>query len=284
MQTQDNNHQNKKSSILLDLGFNILILPFRFLFGAKITILLAKFKLILVVVSIILIAGLLILVGQNNSQYEQGLSRQNTDSNYSSGSTLTSELIGKVLNVPYFNQYLETDGSNYPAGGWKMCGAASSVMIAGFYGKVPFSSESDLKKYMYEDKSQGLPRYCSDYGGAFGVTSSGTGCSYNTSQGMIEYLRKYRLEVSYLPVTFEAIKNSIDQDKPIILSTSSPYGHLAVIKGYTNDGRLIMNDPFKNTQDGMINFNYSTNGRDALYSLNYPNLNITGLLSVSKLN
>ena len=284
MQTQDNYHQNKKSSILLDLGFNILILPFRFLFGAKITILLAKFKLILVVVSIILIAGLLILVGQNNSQYEQELSRQNMDSNYNSVSTLTSGLIGKVLNVPYFNQYLETDGSNYPAGGWKMCGAASSVMIAGFYGKIPFSSESDLKKYMYEDKSQGLPRYCSDYGGAFGVTSSGTGCSYNTSQGMIEYLRKYRLEVSYLPVTFEAIKNSIDQDKPIILSTSSPYGHLAVIKGYTNDGRLIMNDPFKNTQDGMVNFNYSTNGRDALYSLNYPNLNIIGLLSVSKLN
>lgn len=280
----NNIQPNKKSSVLLDLGFNILILPFRFLFGAKITLLLAKFKLILVVTSLLLIIGLLILVGYSNNQYEQEATRRATDSSFTGGSTLRPELIGKVLNVPYFNQYLETDGSNYPAGGWKMCGAASVVMIAGYYNKIPFSSESDLKKYMYEDKGQGLPRYCSEYGGAFGVTSNGTGCSYNTSLGMVEYLSKYNLQVEYLPVTFEAIKNSIDQDRPIIFSTSSPYGHLAVIKGYTKDERLIMNDPFKNTQDNTINFNYSTNGRDALYSLNYPTLNVTGLLSVAKPN
>jgi hypothetical protein len=280
----ENNQQNKKSSILLDLGFNIITLPFRFLFGAKITVLLAKFKLVIVVVSIVLIAGLLILIANNNSQYEQELGRRNTDSSFTGGSTLSPELIGKVLNVPYFNQYLETDGSNYPAGGWKMCGAASSVMIAGFYGKIPFSSESDLKRYMYEDRNQGLPRYCNEYGGAFGVTSSGTGCSYNTSQGMIEYLGRYNLGVAYLPVSIQAIKQSIDNDRPIIFSTSSPYGHLAVIKGYTNDGRLIMNDPFKNAQDGVTNFNYSTNGKDAVYSLDYPSLNVTGLLSVYKLN
>jgi hypothetical protein len=276
--------QNKKSSILVDLGFNILTLPFRFLFGAKITVLMAKFKLVVVAVSLILIVLVLVLIAQNNSQYESEAARRNTDSSFTGGSTLRPELIGKVLNVPYFNQYLETDGSNYPAGGWKMCGAASSVMIAGYYGKIPFSSESDLKRYMYEDKGQGLSRYCSDYGGAFGVTSNGTGCSYNTSQGMTEYLGWYNLGVEYIPVRFDSIKNAIDQDRPIILSTSSPYGHLAVIKGYTNDGRLIMNDPFKNAQDGVVNFNYSTNGKDAIYSLDYPTLNVTGLLSVYKIN
>ena len=279
-----NQNSSKKSSFLIDIGFNILTFPFRFIFGAKITILLAKFKLIIVIVSVILIVSLLILVGQSNNQYEQELTRQNTDSNYNAQSTLTPELIGKVLDVPYFNQYLETDGSNYPSGGWKMCGAASVVMIAGYNRKISFSSESDLKKYMYEDKGQGLPRYCADYGGAFGVTSSGTGCSYNTSQGMIEYLTRYNLGVQYLPVTFEAIKNSIDQDRPIIFLTTSPYSHIAIIKGYTKREKLIMNDPFKNTQDGAVNFNYSTNGRDATYSLDYPTLNIIGLLSVYKIN
>ena len=103
-----NQNSSKKSSFLIDIGFNILTFPFRFIFGAKITILLAKFKLIIVIVSVILIAGLLILVGQSNNQYEQELTRQNTDSNYNAQSTLTPELIGKVLDVPYFNQYLES--------------------------------------------------------------------------------------------------------------------------------------------------------------------------------
>ena len=150
----NNNQPNKKSAFLVDLGFNILTLPFRFIFGAKITVLLAKFKLILIVTSILLIAGLLIMVAQSNNQYEQELSRRNTDANYNARSTLTPELIGKVLNVPYFNQYLETDGSNYPAGGWKMCGAASVVMIAGYYNKIPFSSESDLKNICTKTKDR----------------------------------------------------------------------------------------------------------------------------------
>lgn len=285
--TDKNDQKNKKSSVLIDLGFNILILPFRFVFGAKMTVLLIKFKLILVVVSVLLIAVVLVLFnisgGQSGSESSSGQVNSNNP-NYSTPSNLRADLIGKVLNVPYFNQYIEPNGSNYPAGGWKMCGAASSVMISAYFGKIPFTNESELKTYMYQDNNQILPRYCSEYGGAFGVTSSGANCNYSTSQGMVEYLGKYGLKVKYLPVNFEAIKNSIDQNSPIIFSTSNPYGHLAVVKGYTNDGRLIMNDPFKNAQDGVINYNYSTNGRDAIYSLDYPGLNITGLLSVSSPN
>jgi Peptidase_C39 like family len=275
-----NEGQNKKRGVLTDLGFAILTFPLRFLIGPKLMALLAKFKLIVLILSLIVIIGILALFTYTNSQYQSQVEQLNSGSDYIREGSLNSELVGKVLDVPYFNQYLEPNGRNFPALGWRMCGAASSVMIAGYYGKIRYSSESELKQYMYQDKGLNLPSYCGLVGGAFGVTSMNTGCNYSSVAGIESYLGLMGLTSRNISVSFNAIKGEIDQGRPIIFSTTSPYDHLAVIKGYTKDGKLIMNDPFKNTQDGVFNYNYSTNGRDAIYSLNYPSLNVLYLKSV----
>jgi Peptidase_C39 like family len=275
-----NEGQNKKRGVLTDLGFAILTFPLRFLIGPKLMALVAKFKLIVLILSLIVIIGILALFTYTNSQYQSQVEQLNSGSDYIREGSLNSELVGKVLDVPYFNQYLEPNGRNFPALGWRMCGAASSVMIAGYYGKIRYSSESELKQYMYQDKGLNLPSYCGLVGGAFGVTSMNTGCNYSSVAGIESYLGLMGLTSRNISVSFNAIKGEIDQGRPIIFSTTSPYDHLAVIKGYTKDGKLIMNDPFKNTQDGVFNYNYSTNGRDAIYSLNYPSLNVLYLKSV----
>jgi hypothetical protein len=275
-----NNDQNKKNSILVDLGFSILTFPLRFLIGPKLTIALAKFKLIVVVASVIVIVCILALIAYSNNQYQTELDSMDKNTNYIKEGKLDPKLVGKVLDVPYFNQYLEPDGKNFPAIGWRMCGAASSTMIAAYYGKIKHSSESDLKKFMYQDRGLNLPSYCSLAGGTFGVTSLNADCGYSTVSGINQYLSAMGLGYKDIPVNFNFIKGEIDQGRPIIFSTRTPYDHLAVIKGYTTDGKLIMNDPFKNTQDGVFNYNYSVNGKDAVYSLNYPSLNVLYLKSV----
>jgi Peptidase_C39 like family len=274
------NEQNKKNGIVVDLAFMLLTFPLRFLIGPKLMLVFAKFKLIVVVLSIIVIAGILALVVISNNQYQEQLDSIGKDSNYIKEGKLDPSLIGKVLDVPYFNQYLEPDGRNFPTIGWRMCGAASSTMIAAYYGKIKYSSESNLKKFMYQDNGLNLPSYCNLAGGTFGVTSLNTACGSSSIAGIEKYLDLVGLNSKNIPVSFNSIKNEIDLGRPIIFSTRSPYDHIAVIKGYTSDGRLIMNDPFKNTQDGLFNYNYSTNGRDAVYSLNYPSLNVLYIKSV----
>jgi Peptidase_C39 like family len=173
-----------------------------------------------------------------------------------------------VLDVPYFNQWLDKS----PPTGWQMCGAASSVMVTAYYKKIKNFNPSQIKNYMYQDMGQGLPRYC-DSSGAFSVTGKGF-CDQSSVAGIKEYLSFYGLKSGNLEsITFEQVKNAIDKNHPVILSTTYPYGHIFVAKGYTPDGRIIVNDSYKNHQDDSWNGDYknpySLNGESAIYDINY---------------
>lgn len=187
----------------------------------------------------------------------------------------------KVLPVPYFNQYLEADGKTYnPKGGWYMCGAASSVMVAGYFGKLPYdkNNEFSLKKYMYTDSGQGITKTCGpDAGGAFGLTNYQ--CNQSWTFGIVQYLKHHKLKYEFISgrdsvsgnyvgdLTFENIKKQIDMDRPIILSYQQPnFGHIFVVIGYTADGKIVVNDPYKDfINDKKGSFNFS--GRKAVYTL-----------------
>jgi len=212
------------------------------------------------------------IINSNNSQESEfagsGLNTEITD---------ISGIQAVVLNVPYFNQFIEANGDTGPlqrvGGGLPLggviCGAASSTMVAGYFGKVNFSSETELKEHSYRDKGLGLPNKCRAYGvgGAFGVTAYDTLCNQSGVAGMQQYFSFFGIptSVSFGSPSFNLVKNSIDQGKPIIISltTKQGAGHLAVIKGYTADGRYVMNDPWTDVQSGMRNYSYR--GNNALY-------------------
>ncbi len=99
-------------------------------------------------------------------------------------------------------------------------------------------------------------------------------------------MKIYSLNTRSIPINFGSIKKSIDANRPVILSTSFPWNHLFVAKGYTTDGKIIVNDSFKNHQDNTwlgspSPINYSLNGESAIYDLNYkPNGNPQGIVWV----
>ena len=187
----------------------------------------------------------------------------------------------KVLAVPYFNQYLDPDGSLNPQFGNSMCGAASAVMIAGYFGKLSFNKENgqDLKRYMSQDEGQNLPNYCNTgVAGAFGVTGKFYNCAYSSGAGIAEYLNRYDLQPELSSWSIEAIKESIDQGYPLYMATIQPYFHVAVIKGYTEDGRVVMNDPYRDMLKEGSEFNF--NGKNALYNLSDPKIQIQFIAKV----
>jgi hypothetical protein len=259
-----------KKSKLLDLAFNLLGLPLRIISGPALRHLPPKAKLIVVALMLVIVILIIFIGGIAFSQ----LGTRPINLATTTGASQVLPDGSKVLEVPYLNQYKEPDGSLYPASGWQMCGAASVVMIAGFYGKIPYGNDTTiLKKFVYEDMGQNLPRYCQNYGGAFSITAKGV-CNSNTYAGMVEYLQIYNLKAISKTISFDSIKTSIDAGHPLIMNTSYPYGHIFVIKGYTPTGQFIVNDSFKNWQDGTMLGDgkpliYSENGKGAVYNLTY---------------
>lgn len=197
-----------------------------------------------------------------------------------------------VLDVPYFNQYLneageispktETGGLGKPAGS-VMCGAASAVMINGFLGNLPFSDSDDLKEYTYTNKDKELPSICANYGinGAFGMTALGSNCQYNTIAGIQNYFLQYEVQTTWTKnVQFDQIKESIDNSKPVLMvfCTFSEACHMAVITGYSEKQDLIVNDPWRDLS--VTGGSYTHEGEDAIYPFDLASSigNYTGVL------
>jgi Peptidase_C39 like family len=229
------------------------------------------------ILSPFVIIALLFLSGSNNSN-------TNLTNSPNTQETSLEGINATVLKVPYFNQWLEPDGSysptqpKIPVGGeqWDLgnviCGAASSVMVAGYYGKLPYNlnDEHDLKRFAYSDEGLHLPSKCNtrSIGGAFGMTAYDSNCNQSSFAGMSNYLSTLGLIPNSIgALTFEKVKSAIDRGHPLIVSITAPYGHISVIKGYTADGRLVMNDPFRNIQDSSSS-QYSYQGKNALYQVN----------------
>jgi hypothetical protein len=184
----------------------------------------------------------------------------------------------KVLPVPYINQWLEPNGKFFPKDGWQMCGAASAVMVVGYYKKLDYNpkNEHSLKPFMYSNNGQGITATCGpDKGGAFGITNFR--CNQSYAGGIINYLKWFNIDTNEqliwkYSMSFETIKDNIDKGKPIIYSyhdsTNSNFGHISVIIGYTIDKKIILNDPYSDLPTyGRKWMNYDT-GRLSVHDYN----------------
>lgn len=193
----------------------------------------------------------------------------------------------RLLDVPYFNQWLEPDGKTYdPTDGWMMCGGASATMIAGYYSKIPKAGySSTIKDYMYKDEGTGLKFGTSInnlpistcYDGAFGVTGMYTSCNQSSKGGIEEYFAYMGLETKDKwhstfdnDITWNFVVNAIDKSHPLVITygwEGSEFGHITVIKGYTDNNKFIMNDSFTDSSKHGISSGYNLDGQNALYSL-----------------
>lgn len=196
-----------------------------------------------------------------------------------------SFLNGKVIDVPYFNQCLETDkktffpntpGYNNLDSCRYMCSAAVMVMIGGYFNRLNYDKNNpqSLKKYMYSNEGQGVLDTCGNYqGGAFGMIAKETDkqtqgnaiktdCNAGSVLGMRKYANHLGLYSNNIDVNFNSIKNAIDRGNPVILGTEP---HITVVIGYTEDKKLVVNDPYRNTD--IDNSDYSYDGNRAVYDL-----------------
>jgi Peptidase_C39 like family len=202
------------------------------------------------------------------------------------------------LDVPYINQFLDASGNPspdlYTPSGKRIgnisCGATSAVMIMAYYNKLRFNDYNDLKEYTYKDKGQGLNSYCSDLGiyGAFGVTSKGADCAWNTDAGIREYFKKldFKAEYYYSNLDFNTIKTNIDSSNPIMIAFCGDHisCHIAVVTGYDENGNMLVNDPWRNLS--LSGSSWSMNGHKAVYPIELgtmsKNLEYTMFVTFSK--
>ena len=194
----------------------------------------------------------------------------------------------KVLDVPYFNQNLDADNRRdvSPWYGGQVCGAASSVMIAGYYGKINYDKNdpvNTLRPYVFLDNPvagkdgvtkqlQSIPKGTCG-GGAYGVTKYGECTNGSLAQSIQKYLDRVGISnESNLDYNFLEIKKSIDKGKPIIVDIKKPIGHYFVIVGYIKDtNKVVVNDPYRDLQNNS-NGPYDTSGKWAVYDLNNKNV------------
>lgn len=282
------NKGKKISGLLLDNFLYQIIEP---LVGEKTTRIFITFQVLIIPIFLIFLIGFLALltsVSLSSNTFQQQTGKAII------GDLIETSLDGitaKVLGVPYFNQWINSDGktgpttiilgSSYPLG-QIICGAASSTMIAGYYKKIPYTSSDDLKSNAFQSNNQNLPNYCKDQGvpgGAFGITAKGY-CNQNSFAGISEYFSLIGLQAQ--TVGFTQIIPAINNGYPLILSLNAPLGHILVIKGYTSDGRIVTNDPFGDLNN--LSAGYSFKGNNAVYDLNDPKFVINSIMQITPAN
>jgi len=121
------------------------------------------------------------------------------------------------------------------------------------------------------------------HNGAFGMTGGYNSCGLSSIEGMKAYLSYSGLNsgetIWYSGSTYNYIKESIDNGNPLILTIDKPVGHVLVATGYTKDGFVVVNDPYRNVQNYIRGvFDYS--GKEALYSMDHPNFKISYVFKV----
>jgi Ricin-type beta-trefoil lectin domain len=188
-----------------------------------------------------------------------------------------------------------------------MCSGAATTEVAAYYNTFPYKGTNDelYKQYMYTDgsgfgnnaefkdnrlnqvacpdKSQG---YTKNWYGVYGYTGLETGdnsisCRAGSYETIIQGLNALGLNYNTIlskdsfwsapnqknRLSIQTVKNSINAGKAIIMSTQN---HIFVIKGYTNDNKVIVNDSWndgnsnKTTYPSIYKFGA---GFDSVYDL-----------------
>lgn len=184
------------------------------------------------------------------------------------------------LAVPYVHQVWDT--ADTFDGNWA-CGATSAVMALAYYRKLtprpitisqPTTHSNDYGFYVssvytafgytfnrLQNDASGRPAY----GGYGHTTISGSAWAYL----IYDYVRRHDLQYEYKAgnqVTFDNIKAALDQGHPVILSTRlTSAGHIILVRGYTDDRKLIVNDPYGNRY-GPNGYGRQRDGENVQYS------------------
>jgi hypothetical protein len=145
------------------------------------------------------------------------------------------------LNIPYLSQVWDApdtwDGSG-------SCGPASLTMILAFFGKLGPQPATVTGSYPHTSLLGGhIPALYQ------AVCEPGKGAVHKK---MLDYLRPLFPGVAMYyaeKATWKRVKAELDAGRPVLLGTQvTPAGHLMVARGYTTDGRLIINDPAGNRE------------------------------------
>ncbi|WP_161569237.1 C39 family peptidase [Candidatus Oscillochloris fontis] len=163
------------------------------------------------------------------------------------------------LPVPYIHQLWDTADSF--AGRWA-CGPTSAVMALAYYRKIP-PQPITISKPTVHTNDYGY--YVSSVYTAFNYTfnrqqndSAGKaaygGYGHTTDGGMAwawriqGYVERHGLQHEFDSTpTFDEIKSKLDQGYLVVLSTDlTSAGHIILVRGYTNDNKIIVNDPYGN--------------------------------------
>lgn len=197
----------------------------------------------------------------------------------------------KTLNVNYVNQFVDERGKYEYWPGWQRlaggqsCGAASSVMVADYFGKL--IGNHRLKSYIYQDNGYKLEHKRCSKPGAFAVTAYNSNCNMSSIGGIKNYLGQLGLKTKVhwgnSGVSTADIISALKRGNPVILSYKRPIGHILVVKGFTYGNQLVVNDPYRDFQNDYRKGVYDYSGRDAIYQL-LPNSNYQINYAVEVLN
>lgn len=137
------------------------------------------------------------------------------------------------LDIPLYDQY--DIGAQYPNG---YCGPTSMKMVLEFHG-----IEKDINDLALSDVGPNTPTY-----------TPGNGSSHG---GLLEMLRHSGLNGAEMAYGRDMawLKEQTDAGNPCIVSVSGDYGagfttagHILVVSGITEDGRVILNDSVRGTR------------------------------------
>ncbi len=195
------------------------------------------------------------------------------------GAPSVAPLLATFATMPYVHQVYDTPDDF--AGYWA-CGPTSTVMAVQAFGRLkpwpvtvstPSSHQSDFGAYVaytytafgttfdrMQTDSKGSPAH-----GAYGwCTDDGAGWAWR----MQDYAKKHDLSSDFFgSSTFADLKAELDAGKAVVLSTQlTSAGHLITVKGYTSDGKLIVNDPYG---DKTLGTYPNHDGGGAVYSWSY---------------
>jgi uncharacterized protein YvpB len=173
------------------------------------------------------------------------------------------------LQVPYIQQVNDTQGGD---GNWA-CGPTSVAMVLAYYGELaPWTTyqQERLAGYVPPTATEGpltgaafAPYITNEYTNN-GHTYSATGVDpkgnllaglYGTIAPtglaswpvMAQVLEWHGLQSQYVAVTWDGIVGALDRGHPVLLGNRlTSDGHILVVTGYTDDGNLLVNDPYGN--------------------------------------
>jgi len=162
---------------------------------------------------------------------------------------------GVILNVPQFSQ--EVHIGEYPqwdGGGEAWCSPTSTSMVLAYWGLGPTPADLSWVDPSYQDPQV-------DYAArnTFDFTYNGCGnWPFNTAyagrfgaDAFVTRLRSLNEAESFIAAGIPLVASASFRKNEIPGMDYGTGGHLMVIVGFTNDGRLVLNDPFAPTNSGV---------------------------------